>query len=94
MSGYSSMATITFRKLAKNGLSWVRLSLGDRSNTSGSTHAQDRLDARQSVEYIKKIYSSYMDNGKLTAEELRGKRFLEIGPGTASGWPYCFWPRE
>jgi hypothetical protein len=26
MNGYSSMTTITFRKLARNGLSWARLS--------------------------------------------------------------------
>ena len=71
MNGYSSMTTITFRKLARNGLFWARLSLGDRSNTSGSTHADHRFDTRNSIEYVKKLYNSYMDNGKMTEEELR-----------------------
>ena len=90
MSVSSSMTTITFRKLAKNGLSWVRLSLGDRSNVSGATHARDCLDARQSVQHIKKLYNSYMENGNLTEEELRGKRFLEIGPGDSFGVALLF----
>jgi hypothetical protein len=90
MNGHSSMTTITFRKLARNGLFWARLSLGDRSNTSGSTHAENRFDARHSIEYIKKLYHSYMDNGKLNEEELRGKRFLEIGPGDSFGVALLF----
>ncbi len=90
MNGYSSMTTITFRKLARNGLFWARLSLGDRSNTSGSTHAEHRFDTRHSIEYIKKLYNSYMDNGKMTEEELRGKRFLEIGPGDSFGVALLF----
>ena len=90
MSVNSSMIAITLRKLAKNGVSWARLSLGDRSNISGATHAMYRLDARQSVEHIKKLYRSYMDNGKITEEELQGKRFLEIGPGDCFGVALLF----
>ena len=90
MSGHSSMMTITLRKLAKNGVSWARLSLGDRTNKSGATHGANGFDARRSVEHIKKLYNSYVDNGKLTEEELRGKRFLEIGPGDSFGVALLF----
>ncbi len=90
MIGSSSMTTITFRKLAKNGLSWARLSLGDRRNKSGATHTRECYDARQSVQHIKKLYNSYMDHGKMTEEELRGKRFLEIGPGDSFGVALLF----
>ena len=53
----------------------------------------NRLEARQSIEYIKKLYNSYMDNGKLTEQELRGKRFLEIGPGDSFGVALLFLAR-
>lgn len=90
MTEHSSMTTIAFRKLAKNGLFWARLSFGARSNKSGSTHAEKHFDTRQSIDYIKKLYHSYMDNGKLTEEELRGKRVLEIGPGDSFGVALLF----
>jgi SAM-dependent methyltransferase len=90
MNGHSSMTTIAFRKLARNGLFWARLSLGDRNNKSGSTHAERRFDTRHSIEYIKKLYHSYMDNGKMTEDELREKRLLEIGPGDSFGVALLF----
>src|SRR3954454_24013142 len=51
--------------------------------TNGATHVGMSID--ESLAYIDAVYEDFLEYGRLSAEDLRGARILEIGPGDNFG---------
>jgi len=61
----------------------IRFGLGKIDSFSGSSHAT--LSAQQSLDYINQVFDDFILYGNLSDEWIRGKRFLELGPGDNVG---------
>jgi len=61
----------------------IRYKLGKIDSFSGSTTST--LSVEQSLGYANLVYDDFVAYGKLGPAEVRGKRFLELGPGDNVG---------
>ena len=78
-----SKTAIIIYKLIDNRRLRKRVAAGDIETTHGSTHLKQTLV--ESLAYIEKQFTDYMKYACLSAESLKGKRILELGPGDNLG---------
>lgn len=78
-----SKTAIIIYKLFDNHRLRKRVESGNIETIHGSTHLN--RDVIHSVAYIEKQFADYIKYGGLTAEDLAGKRILELGPGDNLG---------
>lgn len=74
---------IAAKCVAANIRTQVRYLRGDSRSGIGASHSSLALD--ESVAYINRVFDDYLRYGGLTADDLAGKRILEIGPGDNLG---------
>lgn len=60
-----------------------RYASGDAETEHGSTHSRKSLD--ESLRYIEEQFQDYLSYGKLSSEQLLGKKILELGFGDNVG---------
>lgn len=78
-----SKTAIIIYKLVDNRRIRKRVASGDIETTHGSTHFYRPIG--ESLAYIEKQFNDYMRYGGFSAESLKGKRILELGPGDNLG---------
>jgi SAM-dependent methyltransferase len=69
--------------IAANVRTQIRYLAGDSRSGIGASHSAFAVE--QSVAYINRVFSDYLQYGGLTAADLTGKRVLEVGPGDNLG---------
>jgi SAM-dependent methyltransferase len=78
-----SKTAIIIYKLFDNRRLRKRVASGDIETTHGSTHHHQNLT--ESLDYIKRQFANYIKYADLSADSLKGKRILELGPGDNLG---------
>ena len=78
-----SKTAIIIYKLIDNRRLRKRVASGDIETTHGSTLLKQNL--QESLAYIEKQFTDYLKYAGLSAESLKGKRILELGPGDNLG---------
>ena len=78
-----SKTAIIIYKLIDNRRLRKRVASGDIETTHGSTLLKQNL--QESLAYIEKQFTDYLKYADLSAESLKGKRILELGPGDNLG---------
>jgi SAM-dependent methyltransferase len=78
-----SKTAIIIYKLFDNRRLRKRVASGDIETTHGSTHLHQNLT--ESLDYIQRQFANYITYADLSADSLKGKRILELGPGDNLG---------
>lgn len=78
-----SKTAIIIYKLFDNRRLRKRVASGDIETTHGSTNLYQNLT--ESLGYIQRQFATYIKYAGLSAESLKGKRLLELGPGDNLG---------
>jgi SAM-dependent methyltransferase len=78
-----SKSLIIAYKIFQNWQMRRRFASGDAETEHGSTHSRKTLD--ESLRYIEEQFQDYLTYGQLSADQLRGKKILELGFGDNVG---------
>ena len=78
-----SRSAIIIYKIFDNRRLKKRIESGDIETIHGSTHLNQSVT--DSLAYIEKQFANYINYARLSADDLKGRRILELGPGDNLG---------